>query len=78
VKLAECTDLLVHVGTLVEESTEVGLICVNTVLSPCDKFNQYNKIVQVSGEKIKPLLHNPAAKTSRSRKTQKQHLNQVS
>ena len=63
---------------LEQESGEVGEICVNPVLSRSDKLKQYDKIVRVSDEKIKPRLSaSQVQKLQDLRKEQKQDIKRI-
>jgi Spy/CpxP family protein refolding chaperone len=63
---------------LEQESGEVSEICGNPVLSRKDTLSQYEKILQASDEKIKPLLStSQLQKLQDLRRNQKQDVKRI-
>ena len=78
-KLALTDDQQTDIKPILEqEAAEVGEICVNPALSNSDKQKQYEKIVRVSDQKIKPLLSaSQLQKLLDLRKDQKQDVKRI-
>lgn len=63
---------------LEQETGEVGQILLNPVISRKDKVNRWEKIVQSSDDKIKPLLsQTQLQKLQELRKEQRQDLKKI-